>query len=991
MPDEQIIEDNWVLGWIPSSSAQADFGRASQGLLRMDNLTLDERGSLRLINRPTAQSGKLSFIPNTISAAYINGRKLRYAYGSDGSMYRNYGGANSLTVFDLVLGSGSSTQKAGFVNALGHNLALAGTIQVKDRGDIQWPLTIPRPIAPTLTNLSVNSVDLSNLDGSSHYTNWTSIDTGSFTNTGTEIDFTPDATSLLASFHTIYGSVVDTTNFGATGEDTLMDIFQFTFEDSDTVNLTGVTVYLYCSDPTAGTVTDYFIATPDLGALNVPANGVTSQLSLLRSLFTRFGTNPNLGWATIKAAQFVFTTLNSASTLKFSTFYVGSGATQGTQTYVAVELNDTGQFLQYSVASNQGSIITGLNNIQVDRSGIPCDTQCNNIRFYRSNTTLGQFIEVNRQTGAYGFTPASFTDNLSDEDALAAAALDPSKVLQFFRTNLPTTVIGGIYFASRVIYLTPNAFLPSFQLDLGTYDSRFSYELTGSNSELCLFVAKLSINTFIVATTVDFYQVTGTFATIHTTNSDGTVTTTLDVTIQPLGISDPAISQDFAEVEGTIFYMSARGLRSMANGSSALLNTTLDLLFRNEARYGFPPVSLLPNNTSLIGIVSSGNRVYISVPFTNGSNAILVSTFNPPLPSDLRGSNYWRPIVLNAVSMCREQDGTVLFGDFDQGILSLEDSFSTTVPLPIDILTQFNFGQSPTSTKTIGAFYLYVNTGGTQLTLSIFGLKEDGSQLLYTANFSCNGAQVLKFDPSSVLVDCIAYAYQISGETAVFDLSYAIYLIVQEYPGLTYYAVMPFNNFGKDTLKKLAKWGFVVDTLGNQITARVTADNVAINSVIDQSAEPQGISTEFWYNNKDVAALDWQLEIVAPKGMHFYKFMPPDILQIYPPGRMLDQVGPLDLDLQGIVFGFRVRLINEGNSFHYDVYDNDAVVYSSDVATAVNQDTTYIETLPKGINTSVIRLIITSNSVFYRFSLELKLRTTGKETDERWVKVANVK
>lgn len=991
MVEEQIVEDGWYQGWIPSSSEQADFGQASQGLLRMDNLTLDEKGSIRLINRSTQlNAAPLGYQINSCYGAYVNSRKLRYLYDGVGEMHRNYGALNAVNQFDLALGSGGGVQKAAFLNALGHVLALAGNLQIKDRGDIQWALTIPQPAAPTLTNGSSNVVQLSNLDGSGNYTNWATVQTGSFTNTGTEIDFTPISTGL-AIFETVYGSLVDTTNFGATGEDTPNDLFTFSFELGDPVSLYAIGLVFFCQDPTGGSVTDAFKATILYGANGVapPTKSVLTTITIPRSSFTRDGTTAGVGWNTIKAVQVQVQTLDSADTFKFKNIFVGSGATLGSQTYVAVELNDTGQFVQFSIASAQVSTTASINNITVDRSGTPCNSQSNNIRFFRNNVTLGQFIEVERQTGAYGFTPAPFVDNLNDADAIAAAALDTTKILQYFRTNLPTTIIGAIYFASRVIYLTSSSFIPSFQLDLGTYDGRFEYQLTGTNSELCLFICRLSVNTFIVATTVDFYQVTGTFSTVSTTNPDGTTTTTLDVTILPLGVSDPAISREFAEVEGNIFYMSARGPRSMVNAVSTLLTTTTDLLFRGETRYGFPFANLGLNDTSFIGIASSGNRTYYALPFSNGVNAIFCSTFNPPLPTELRGANYWRPIVLDTLCMAREQDGTVIYGSPDAGgnLWSLETAFAGF--LSIDFLTQYNFGQHPTNTKQLGAFYLYINTGNNPLNLLVMGLQEDGTVLTYSTSVSSAIPTIVKVDPSAVLKECVAFAYQLSGSTDTFELNYSVYLIVQEYPALTYYELVPFSNFGKDTLKKLAKWGFVIDTLGNQVTARVTADSSVINSTIDESPEPQGISTEFWYNNEDIAALDWQLELIAPQGMHLFKFMPPDILQIFPPGRLLDQVGPLDLDLQGIVFGFRVRMYIAGITFHYEVFDNDVMVYSNDVATVANQDSTYIETFPKGVNTSVVRLVITAPTLMYRFSMELKVRTTGRETEEQWVKLGS--
>ncbi len=990
---EQIILDAFPLGWCPSYSLQADFStNPSQALLRMDNLTLDEKGSVRLCLGPTS-SGNVGASINSIFAAYMNSKKYRYVYTSSGSILRNYGGSNLISTFDDTIGSGSSSLKAAFLTALGHTICLAGSVQVKDRGDTAWPLTIPQPAAPVVTNLSTSSVNLSNLDGSSNFTNWSNVGGSSFVNTGTSI--TANATIAIK---TTYGSLIDTTNFGSgTGNETDGDLFTFTFSITDDTQLNYFEVELFCSDPGAGPVTDEYYTPPIAYPAGLPdgsyvppslSGGNTVAITIPRSVFLRNGTNSSLGWNTIKAAYITFNTFSTVA-ITFTNFFVATGAVTGDQTYVAVEFNNTGQFIQYSIASAQVSITAAVNFVDVDRSGTACNAQCNGIMFFRNNTTLGQFLLVNMQTSmTYGFTPAPFTDTIPDLTVIENAAVSVvPNVLQFYRTNLPTNIIGAVYFASRVIYLTTSSFFPSYQLDLGTYDSRFTYELNATNSELCLFITKLSVNTFIVATTVDFYQVSGTFNTISTTNADGTITTTQDVNVLPLGISDPAISSSFAEVEGNILYMSSRGPRSMSNGVSSLLNTTLDLLFRGEYRYGFPNAALQPNDTSLMGLVSSGTRIYIAIPFANGTNAILVSTYNVPTPAELRGSNYWRPLIFPAQCLAREQDGTVIYGDSAGNVDTLETNAAASTTFYF--LTQMFYGQHPNSTKSLGAVAFFINTGGVGVTVTITGLTESGTLLTYITTISSSTMALIQVDPHTTLIDCIAYQISITGTTTVLDLDYIIVTTVQEYPPLTYYALVPFSNLGKDTLKKVAKWGFVIDTLGSTVTATVTADDTVIASDIDRSAEPQGISTEFWYNNEDIAALDWQLELTAPNGMHFYKFMSPDILQVFPPGRTFDQFGPLDLDMQGIVFGFRIRLFNTGVTFTYDVYDNDTSVWSNSLATTPNIDMTIIDKFPKGINTSVFRMIITSPTVFYRHSLEIEVKTTGKESEQKWVKIGS--
>ena len=177
MPQD-IIEDSWPLGYIPSHSPQEDRGGA-KGLVRMDNITLDEQGNLSAAKGSGVESTATLGQVNSIGGMYYSGQKLRYTYDSTGLCLRNYGGAASLTNFDLTVFSGGSTSKASFLNALGHQFICAGTAKYKDRGDVQFPLGIAAGAAPALANLASSTVNLSNLDGGGNYTNWTAAATSS--------------------------------------------------------------------------------------------------------------------------------------------------------------------------------------------------------------------------------------------------------------------------------------------------------------------------------------------------------------------------------------------------------------------------------------------------------------------------------------------------------------------------------------------------------------------------------------------------------------------------------------------------------------------------------------------------------------------------------------------------------------------------------------------------------------------------------------------
>jgi len=434
-------------------------------------------------------------------------------------------------------------------------------------------------------------------------------------------------------------------------------------------------------------------------------------------------------------------------------------------------------------------------------------------------------------------------------------------------------------------------------------------------------------------------------------------------------------------------YASSTGIRTFSHGYSTLINTTLDLLFKKEARFGQPYVSLQTGDLDFISCTTSGTRIYWSLPCSDGNNYTFVSTFNPPLPSELRGGTYWRlltetDVTSNPTCMVREDDGTIIFGSHAaiSYVKSLENA-NTTVA--VALRTQINYGQN-LNPKQCGNIRLLINTGGAVFTYILYGLQENGSILTATGTISSNGLSTVNLDPHASLGFSLGFAISLTGSSAVFYLSYVIWEIVQEYPVITFFQSTLATNYGKPVPKKIASFPFEVDTLGNPISAEILADNVSLGV---QSTITNAKSTEFWYNTKDIAAIDWELRLSSTLGMRFFKFISPVVLQVFPPGKLLDQLGPFDFDQKGLIFGIRLRVYTTVEPLTYIVYDADVMVYTNIITTIPNQDQAYLETFPKGINPSVCRILFSANVVFYRFSFEVKVRPTGKETEERWIAI----
>lgn len=882
-----IVESGWDKGWIPSASDK-NLGSASRGLLRMDNVTLENEGVLRSAKASKVESTTTHNLTNSIFGVYASSKKYRYLYQpAAGVCKRNYGTLATQGDYDLDIFTGATptNQRAAFLNALGHVFITSGSKKYKDRLDVQFPLGIPTPTAPVLTTNAALEVDCNNLSGG-FMTNWTSVESSAYDDSTATLQFTPSASSLRGVVQTVFSSVLDTTNFGTgTGKDADTDLFKFNFKIADAEQLSWVKLELYNEDPGAGPVTNYYWKEWDF-LTNIPnspyapfnvTSGVTTTVEQRRNAvsdtgvplgFFAVGTDNTSTWANIKAIRLSVGVL-APTAVEFSAFKaIGSiDSVEGILEYIVAEVRDTGEYLEVSPSSSIVNIEAFNQSVHVDRSATAVNSQCDQIWYFRRTLNTGNFLVVHKETGALGFTPAAFNDVLSENDALEDAAINSQNVLQPYRVALPDDIIGMIWYKDRIIYLTTTGFIPSFKLDPGTYDQRFSYDLAGTTSEKCLFITKLDVGLFIVATTKDFYRVTGSFDSL----ADLTGVDLLDVNIYPLGVADPAINSSFTEIDGTIVYISSTGIRSLANATTTLLNGELDLIFRGEARYGNLAILMAPADADVIPCASSGNRLYFSLPLSDTSNKVFVTT---------TGANpYWRlyteaDTAANPRCMFREEDGTIIYaGDGAANyIRSFEYAFTD---LPINILTQYSYGTDPNARKEANVLTLMINTGGNTLTLTVYGLQENGT--IVSENFTINtDADVVKYidlRTSTLVTPCLAYAFRIAGTTDYFQLSY----IVLEYQPLAKLVRRikldaPVIS-GKKARRALTSWGFKLNPNGATVTITIYKDGVSFDAT--QTVTGSVIQLGNYTSSSTSMGTTWSIELTGSTEFEFYEFLPP--------------------------------------------------------------------------------------------------------------------
>jgi len=367
--------------------------------------------------------------------------------------------------------------------------------------------------------------------------------------------------------------------------------------------------------------------------------------------------------------------------------------------------------------------------------------------------------------------------------------------------------------------------------------------------------------------------------------------------------------------------------------------------------------------------------MYWGLPQSGATTATFINTLTG-------GGSSWRLNTSAPRAMYREEDGTVLFSTYTGAnyLYSMENS-STVVP--IKLTTLWTFGSSPDIVKDATSLKILANTGGVALTYVFTGIKEDGTTVSQTGTFSASGELVTNLNISN-FTECIAFWLDISGITNTFTLNYFIITISNEDPPLIFSIFQDYSNFGKLGDKILTSFPFVANPKGGTLTARLKGDGTGVVTTEFTGDRTQTFLSQ---NVSGTKAVDWRLNLSSPTGFRFFKFLPPEVAQVFPTRRTWDQVGPLDLNAMGIVFGMRIRFQTTVAALTYTLYDSDTQIYTDTVTTTPGADLVYTISFPMGVNSSIFKVIFMADSYFYRFNVELLVRVTKQDTEGKYIAI----
>jgi hypothetical protein len=912
-------------GWCPSDN---EFNGREDGLLRMDNCHLDDLGVVRNIRGYKTEStgvfgditslySRVVNLSAKIGAGYPVDAKVRYAYDNTAKkLLRNYGPTHkSQSAFEIEVFNSASNRDCAFITALGHNFCINGDKKIKDRGDVQTPIGFQSSGPPTVVVQDQIVVNTDNKDGSGFYTRWDTalIEGTSYNKSSNYLLFETSSTSFrgIAQLGKDTATNIDTTNFGAAGLDSPNDVFKWTVRLSDASKVLKIRVEFLLDAPTTVSTTpdvsDYFwyewevnsqeivqVEVTDPNAYNYTDDPdfrenvertFTSQVQLTpvirlgnyswtplqanRSHFQRVGTDDSKGWGSVKGVRVsVIATEQIEFVFQNMQFVGGRDVLNGTYRYIQVDVRDTGYYNAVGLHSAESSEVYAYNTrIEVTPSTV--NAQANECWIFRSSRNTGVYRLIKIIEGTPGFTPAAFIDNLSDIAAQRSTTSLGGLKLEIFRTLLPDNIIGGVWFADRLIYLTYEGIIPSMYLDPDSYDSRFEYQIAADQSEVCYFITKVSEGEIIVGTSNDLYSIKGDFSEIDL----GGGNIQLDVSIRGLGIKKPPVSNAHYVDNAMLYYLAEDGWRIQVGSTNESIVANLSLLYRNEERHGIPPVSRVVSNNATISCTMSKGRFLAAMPHVTIDRAMHV--YN-------RALNYWtyyRTAVDDALTVFSEEDGTVLTGGKSSvtNYLRSWDSDST-VALPIFFRTKYFTLSSINRRNDINSASVIVNTGNTNLTLKIYSLNADNS--ITTTTITPINSNTRARIPLSVngITQKIAYAFEFSGTTTDF-IFYGIEIEYEPRPYLTRKLFVPANNFGSPNRKRVPTWPVVLDSMGSNVTMTPRVDGVDSSP---QTLNTSEFRTAYYYWPSDNIGVDFGYTLEGTEYFEPGPLLPPFVFETFP-------------------------------------------------------------------------------------------------------------
>lgn len=208
--------------------------------------------------------------------------------------------------------------------------------------------------------------------------------------------------------------------------------------------------------------------------------------------------------------------------------------------------------------------------------------------------------------------------------------------------------------------------------------------------------------------------------------------------------------------------------------------------------------------------------------------------------------------------------------------------------------------------------------------------------------------------------------------------------IVTVLPVATKYIELPSTNYGSPRKKRVRTVPFVINTEGHSVTITPYVDGVAKTPLTFSCTEEK---TQFYYFEEDVFGIDYRYTFSGSYPFYLRGMLDPEIVEILPVSKKLDQIGPIEFNKAGRVKAFRLRVLPLGTVINYRIYAEDVSIFAEALTVQPNVDNIIDVLLPKGVNVSIYRMELWSTSIFHRHYVDLKIDIGGEQTQYKIVRI----